>query len=40
MDGIVDKVSALEPSGWQGGESFSELPGWKRVDAISQMKTP
>ena len=37
---VYPVLSVLEPSGWQGGESFSELPGWKRVDAISQMKTP
>jgi hypothetical protein len=40
MDGIVGKVPAPGPSGWQGGESFSELSSWKGEEADSQMKTP
>ena len=40
MDGIVGKVSALGPSGWQCGKSFSEVPCWNRIEAVSQMKTP
>ena len=40
MDGIAGKVPAPGPSGWQGGESFSNAAGWKRVEADSQMKTP
>ena len=40
MDGIVGKVPALGPLGWQGDENLSEMPGWKRVEANSQMKTP
>jgi hypothetical protein len=40
MDGIVGKVPAPGLSGWQGGESFSELSSWKGEEADSQMKTP
>ena len=40
MDGIVGKVSAFGPSGWQCGKSFSEVQCWNRIEAVSQMKTP
>ena len=40
MDGIVGKVSAFGPSGWQCGKSFSEVQRWNRIEAVSQMKTP
>ena len=40
MDGVVGKVSALGPSGWQCGKSFGEVPFWNRIEAVSQMKTP
>ena len=36
MDGIVGKVSALGPSGWQCGKSFSEVQCWNRIQASSQ----
>ena len=40
MDGIVGGVPASGPSGWQGGEVFSEVQRWNRIEAVSQMKTP
>ena len=40
MDGIVGKVSAFGPSGWQCGKSSSEVQCWNRIEAVSQMKTP
>ena len=39
MDGIVGKVSAFGPSGWQCGKSFSEVQCWNRIEAVRQMKT-
>ena len=40
MDGIEGWVPALGPSGWQGGEVFSEVQRWNRIEVHSQMKTP
>ena len=40
MDGIVGGVPASGPSGWQGGEVFSEVQRWNRIEADGQMKTP
>ena len=40
MDGIVGGVPAPGPSGWQGGEVFSEVQRWNRIEADGQMKTP
>ena len=40
MDGIEGWVPALGPSGWQGGEVFSEVQRWNRAEAVGQMKTP
>ena len=40
MDGIEGWVPALGPSGWQGGEVFSEVQRWNRIEADGQMKTP
>ena len=40
MDGIEGWVPALGPSGWQGGEVFSEVQRWNREEAVGQMKTP
>ena len=34
------KVSALGPSGWQCGKSFSEVQCRNRIEAVSQKKTP
>ena len=40
MDGIVGGVPVSGSSGWQGGEVFSEVQRWNRIEAVSQMKTP
>ena len=40
MDGIEGGVPASGPSGWQGGEVFSEVQRWNRIEADGQMKTP
>ena len=39
MDGIEGGVPVSGSSGWQGGEVFSEVERWSRVEAVSQMKT-
>jgi len=36
----VGGVPASGPSGWQGGEVFSEVQRWNRIEADGQMKTP
>ena len=40
MDGIEGGVPASGSSGWQGGEVFSEVQRWNRIEADGQMKTP
>ena len=40
MDGIEGGVPASGPSGWQGGEVFSEVQRWNRAEANSKMKIP
>ena len=40
MDGIEGGVPVSGSSGWQGGEVFSEVQRWNRVEASSQMKIP
>ena len=41
MDGIEGGVPVSGSSGWQGGEVFSEVQRWNRVEANSdQMKIP